>query len=106
MRPGVSVGGNCTVMPVSSPDSMVAGMPSKVTDTLAPFKCEPLTIAKDPGDTAVETGRAAVPTLCSTMVEGRGTGGAGGGGGDGPRGGKGLPVKGRGGGWMASQWRP
>ena len=59
---------------MSSPDSIVAAVPSKVTDTLAPFRCDPFTIAKDPGATAVEVGRAALATLCRRTLEGVGVG--------------------------------
>src|ERR1700676_4499691 len=72
--PGVSPAGNSTVMLESSPDCIAAGVPSKVTDTFAPFRCDPLMIAKDPGETAVELGRAALATLCRRTLEGVGVG--------------------------------
>src|ERR1041384_2743654 len=59
-------GGNCTWIFWSSPDRMVAPRPSKVTATSLPLKCDPLMIAKDPGDTAPTSRRAALPALCRT----------------------------------------
>src|SRR5713226_514604 len=71
----------------SSPDRIEAATPSKVTATSLPFRFEPLTMASDPGETAVRSGRAAFVRLCKptfvrmgvtgTMAGGAGVGGAG-----------------------------
>src|SRR5215510_1646509 len=50
-------------------------MPSKVTTTSFPLKCDPRMIAIDPGDTAVTSGRAAFTRLCRITLGA--TGGAG-----------------------------
>src|SRR5437016_1556467 len=62
---------------------MVAGMPSKVTTTSFPLKSDPRMIAKDPGDTAVESGRAAFTTLCRITFGAAGVAGVTGAGGAG-----------------------
>src|SRR6266851_2094985 len=57
---------------------MVAGMPSNVTTTSFPLKRDPRIIANDPGDTAVESGRAAFTRLCRITFGAAGGAGAGG----------------------------
>src|SRR5881296_1772000 len=62
----------------SSAESIVAWMPSNVTTTSFPLKCDPRMIAIDPGDTAVKSGRAAFTRLCRiTFGAGAGVTGAG-----------------------------
>ena len=59
----------------------MAGTPSKVTETLLPERCPPITVASDPGTTGVAPNVAALTTLETVGDVTVGGGGGGGGGG-------------------------
>src|SRR5439155_5936769 len=89
----------------SSAESIVAWMPSNVTTTSFPLRCDPRMIAKDPGDTAVRSGRAAFTTLCRITFAAAGAAGGAGLGNTGDGGGKAVTVTVTGRDWLPA-WGP